>query len=220
MAYSSPAGSRATSAASSRVSAWSTRSAPSRSGGRRRKIVGRQLAPFLAGFSGFETPPEPPHDVATTPIEVEVDADEVDRLTPPLEAADESTGTVAEVMSTDPLVVAPEDTLAEATEQMRARDYGSAAVAAYGHLLGILTSRDLLRALASHANPSEAHVREWMTAEPVAVHASADVAAAVALMNEHRIHHLPVVDGDRLVGMIGYRQAVRAGRGLGVGLGF
>ncbi len=63
-------------------------------------------------------------------------------------------------------------------------------------------------------------MREWMTAEPVAVPASADVAAAVAMMDEHRIHHLPVVEGERLVGMVGYRQAVRARRGLGIGLGF
>jgi len=40
------------------------------------------------------------------------------------------------------------------------------------------------------------------------------------MMDEHRIHHLPVVEGERLVGMVGYRQAVRARRGLGIGLGF
>ena len=52
-------------------------------------------------------------------------------------------------MSADPLVVAPEDTLGEVAERMRERDVGSALVADYGRLIGILTSRDLLRALAA-----------------------------------------------------------------------
>ena len=123
-------------------------------------------------------------------------------------------------MSTDPLVVAPEDTLGEVSERMRDRDTGSAAVTHYGRLIGILTSRDLLRAFAARVHPSEARVREWMTAEPVSVPASTSVEGAVTLMNEHGIHHLPVVDGERPVGMLGYRQAVSQARGRGIGLGF
>ena len=97
----------------------------------------------------------------------------------------------AEVMSTDPLVVAPEDTLGEVAEKMRARDLGSALVADYGRLIGILTSRDLLRAFAGRVHPSEARVREWMTAEPVAVSAATPIEAAVTLMTEYGFHHLP-----------------------------
>jgi CBS domain-containing protein len=122
-------------------------------------------------------------------------------------------------MSADPLVVAPEDTLGEVAEKMRVRDTGSAAVADYGRLIGIMTSRDLLRAFAARVHPSEARVRDWMTAEPVAVPSSASVEAAVSLMNEHGIHHLPVVGGERPVGMLGYRQAARQARKRGIGLG-
>ena len=50
---------------------------------------------------------------------------------------------------------------------MDAGDLDSALVADYGRLIGIVTSRDLLRAFASRVHPSEARVREWMTAEPV-----------------------------------------------------
>jgi CBS domain-containing protein len=59
-----------------------------------------------------------------------------------------------------------------------------------------------------------------MTAEPVAVPASTSVGAAVGLMNEHGIHHLPVLDGKRPVGMLGFRQAARQARGRDIGLGF
>ena len=52
-----------------------------------------------------------------------------------------------------------------------------------------------------------------MTAEPVTVPASTSVEVALSLMNEHGIHHLPVVDGERPVGMLGFRQAARRARG-------
>ena len=123
-------------------------------------------------------------------------------------------------MSTDPLVVAPEDTLGEVAERMRDRDTGSAAVADYGRLIGILTSRDLLRAFAARVHPGEARVREWMTSEPLAIQVSTSIEGAVTLMNTYGIHHLPVVDDERPVGMLGYRQAVGRMRARAIGLGF
>ena len=78
-----------------------------------------------------------------------------------------------------------------------------------GHRLrtavGILTSRDMVRAFAGVSTPAEARIREWMTAEPITVSASTREV-------RHRdgrapVDHLPVVDGERPVGMFGYRQA-------------
>jgi sulfide:quinone oxidoreductase len=140
------------------------------------KIVGRYLAPFLGAIAGVESPPEAPAAPGAVPVEVELDTGTTDRLAAlRLEIARDAEGgagpTAADVMSTEPLVVAPEDTLGEVAEKMRERDLGSALVADYGRLIGILTSRDLLRAFAGRVHPSEARVREWMTAEPVAVSA-------------------------------------------------
>jgi len=106
------------------------------------------------------------------------------------------------------------------TQTMRDRDTGAAAVTANGKLIGILTSRDLLRAFAARVQPSHASVREWMTAEPVAVSASTRVEVAVSLVNEFGVHQLPGVDGNGPVGMLGLRQAARQMRGRGTGLGF
>ncbi len=190
------------------------------------KIVGRYLAPFLGAVAGVESPPEAPSAPGTVPVEVELEAHEVDRLaTLRLEIAREAEGegepAVIEAMSTEPLVVAPEDTLGEVAERMRERDAGSALVADYGRLIGILTSRDLLRAFAGGVHPSEARVREWMTAEPVAVSADTSIDAAVTLMTEYGFHHLPVVEDERPVGMLGLRQAARQLRArTHVGLGF
>jgi sulfide:quinone oxidoreductase len=190
------------------------------------KIVGRYLAPFLGTFAGVESPPEAPSAPGAVPVEAELDAATVHGLAAlRLETAPAAEGdggaTVADVMTTDPLVVAPEDTLGEVAEKMRARDVGSALVGDYGRLIGILTSRDLLRAFAGRVHPSEARVREWMTAEPVAVSAATPIEAAVTLMTEYGFHHLPVVDGERPTGMLGLRQAARQARGrTGIGLGF
>jgi sulfide:quinone oxidoreductase len=188
------------------------------------KIVGRYLAPFLGAFAGVESPPEAPAAPGAVAVEVELDPARVQELAAlRLETAPavEDEATVADVMSSDPLVVAPEDTLGEVAEKMRARDLGSALVADYGRLIGILTSRDLLRAFAGRVHPSEARVREWMTAEPVAVSAATPIEAAVTMMTEYGFHHLPVVEDERPTGMLGLRQAARQAHGRsGIGLGF
>jgi sulfide:quinone oxidoreductase len=176
------------------------------------KIVGRHLAPFLAALTGQEMQPEPAAVEGVVRVDVELDADlRADRL------IDEAVGDalrgagvarVGDVMS-QPLVVAPEDTLGEVAEKMRERDVGSALVADYGRLIGILTSRDLVRAFAGRVHASEARAREWMTAEPLTVATETTLEAATFLMSEHHVHHLPVVDGERPVGMVGMRDVVR-----------
>jgi sulfide:quinone oxidoreductase len=192
------------------------------------KIVGRYLAPFLAGLTGLEEPGR--HPASGIPVEIELGIDATrerrDRL---LEAAvDDAFGESAEakvgdIMSTEPLVVAPEDTLGEVAERMSQLDVGSAFVAEYGRLVGVLTSRDMLRALAGRIHSSEARVRQWMTAEPIVVSATTTLEAAAILMTEHGIHHLPVVENERLIGMVGMRDVVRSdslGFMSGFGLGF
>ena len=66
----------------------------------------------------------------------------------------------------------------------------------------------MLDALAGRVHPSEARTREWMTAEPITASASMPRDTATVLMAEHRIHHLPVVDGERPVGILRARDLV------------
>lgn len=113
--------------------------------------------------------------------------------------------TVGERMTREFVEVAPEDTVGEVAERLAAADTGSALVVSYGRLVGILTSRDLLRCLASRSHPSDARVREWMTEDPVAVDADLPAADAVRLMTDGGFHHLPVVEGPHPVGVVGLR---------------
>jgi signal-transduction protein with cAMP-binding, CBS, and nucleotidyltransferase domain len=70
---------------------------------------------------------------------------------------------------------------------------------------------------------SAARVREWMTAEPLAVSTDATLAEAALLMTEHGVHHLAVVEGERPVGMVGCdvtRPGLVDREPIGLGVGF
>jgi sulfide:quinone oxidoreductase len=190
------------------------------------KIVGRYLAPFLAEFAGAAAPRDAEPPPGAVAVEVDLNERDVDRLLepPPAPAPASAERTVADVMRADPLVVAPEDTLGQAADLMREADLGSALVADFGRLIGIITSRDLLRAFAARAHPSEARIREWMTAQPVTVTADTSLEQAQLLMSEYGFHHLPVVgDEERPLGMVGLRDVAGPGASPGgrirVGLG-
>ncbi len=114
-------------------------------------------------------------------------------------------------MSREVLSVAPEDTIGEAAQRMADANVGSSVVLEHGRLIGILTERDLLRAMAQRVHPSEARVREWMTAEPMAVSESTTADEAARLMVENGFRHLPVVDGDRTLGVVSLRDVMRHG---------
>jgi sulfide:quinone oxidoreductase len=191
------------------------------------KIVGRHLAPFLAELTGAGAPADPT-PTAGVSVDLELDPnDVVARRERVIEAAvDEALGDrdvahVGDVMSSDLLVVAPEDTLGEIAERMSDADAGPALVAEYGRLIGILTSRDMLLALAARVHPSEARARQWMTADPITVSATTTLEAAKFLMTEHHVHHLPVVEGEHAVGLVSLRDAVRSRSvPIEIGLGF
>ena len=189
------------------------------------KIVGRYLSPFLAGIVGTRAAELHPPETGIA-VDVELEASAVTRRDRLIAAAveealqDAAVERVGDVM-VEALVVAPEDTLGEVAERMVARDRDAALVAEYGRLVGILTSRDLLQALASRVHSSEARVRPWMTAEPISVTAGSSVETAATLMTEHDVHHLAVVDGERPVGIVGAPDVARAaGSEMRVGLGF
>ena len=117
---------------------------------------------------------------------------------------------IGDVMSGEIVAVAPEDTLGEAAERMAERGVGSAVVLDAGRLIGILTERDLLQAVAGRVHTSEARVREWMTADPVTASESMSAEEAARTMLDNGFRHLPVVEGGRTVGVVSLRELMRA----------
>jgi CBS domain-containing protein len=113
--------------------------------------------------------------------------------------------TLGEVMTTDVLSVAPEDTIGEAAEKMTEQGVGAVVVSDFGRMIGIFTERDLMRAVAGRVHSSEARVREWMTADPKVVSESTDPVEAVQIMLDGGFRHLPVVENERAVGIVSIR---------------
>jgi CBS domain-containing protein len=114
---------------------------------------------------------------------------------------------VADIMATDVLGVAPDTSLVEATRRMHERRVGAVVVRDGERLVGILTERDVLRALATDRVGGP--VSESMTAHPDTVDADEQVGHAASLMIHGGFRHLPVVDGDTVVGMVSIRDLVR-----------
>lgn len=119
---------------------------------------------------------------------------------------------VADAMDASFVRVAPEDTLGEAVERIVEGSGAPALVVDYGRLIGLLSAHDVLRAVAGRVHPSDGRVREWMSeaAATISLHASTDEAAVT--MVEHGLHHLPVVEGERPVGVVALHSVIGAGR--------
>ena len=117
--------------------------------------------------------------------------------------------TVGEIMTSDVLTVEPSDTIGETAQKMVERGVSSAVVSDYGNLIGIVTERNLTRAVAGRVHTSEARVREWMTSDPITLgpNATADEAAKIMLDNGFR--HVPIVDEGRAVGIVSIRDVAR-----------
>lgn len=112
--------------------------------------------------------------------------------------------TISELMTPDPRWVGRDATLQEAARVMRDADIGDVVVLnGDGRVCGIVTDRDLVvRAVAEGMEPTVAQVEAICNHEVVSIAPGDAVARAVSLMRQHSVRRLPVVDGDRLVGIV------------------
>jgi len=119
--------------------------------------------------------------------------------------------TVKDVMTSEPLAVSPATTVAEAATIMGERRIGSALVMNDDNLLGIFTERDIVRALAQDFGAAERPVSEWMTEDPVTVPPETEATDALRTMLDGGFRHLPVTEGDRVLGVVSIRDLSAAG---------
>jgi len=107
------------------------------------------------------------------------------------------------------LSVEPQTSLADVAKRMRREDADSVAVMSEGQLLGIITERDLVRAIADGVDPQQAKADVIMSADPATVTADEEVAVVALKMMTLGIRHLPVVDQDGSpMGLISARDLV------------
>jgi CBS domain-containing protein len=115
---------------------------------------------------------------------------------------------IGDVMRTRVVSVQAGDTARLAVLRMLEEGVGSVAVCEGGKLVGIFTERDVLGLAGDATDLDSVKVGDVMTREPVTVDADVPVLDAARLMGERKIRHLPVVEGDHLLGMIGIRDVL------------
>ena len=117
---------------------------------------------------------------------------------------------VSEVMTAEVATLEPDAAMADAARVMVRGGFGSVVVVLGRMLLGILTERDVLRAAAGEPDLAAVTVETWMTADPDTAGPDFDTEEAASLMLSRGFRHLPIVDGEDLVGMVSLRDVLSA----------
>jgi CBS domain-containing protein len=104
------------------------------------------------------------------------------------------------------LLVEPQTTVAEVARLMRVDDCDAVAVISKGRLVGIVTEKDLVQAIADGVDPKQAKAEVIMSADPATVGADEEVSVVAVKMTRLGIRHLPVVnEAGEPVGLLSAR---------------
>jgi CBS domain-containing protein len=112
---------------------------------------------------------------------------------------------VEDCMSPTVVTVDASATLDRAAQAMMERKVGSAVIVEAGRLVGIITERDILRAVARALVPWSTPVSECMTPEPQTVSPQTSAEEALSMMLSHRFRHLPVIGDKGVMGIVSLR---------------
>ena len=110
---------------------------------------------------------------------------------------------VQEIMTHDPVTVEATDTLVDAARLMRDHDTGAVIATDAGKVRGIVTDRDVVvRAVADGRDPSTVHIDEICSDQLVTLNPQDRIETAIETMRRHDVRRLPVVDGERPIGIL------------------
>lgn len=116
---------------------------------------------------------------------------------------------VQQMMSSPVVHVAPDDSVADALRAMIDRDIGAVVVVEDDRPVGVFTERDVSRRILDDPKLLDRWVGDVMSAPVVSVAPTDEVVFIFGLMTEKKIRRLPVVEGDRLVGIVTERDLLR-----------
>ena len=115
-------------------------------------------------------------------------------------------GTIGEILNhkgSQVWSISPNETVFDAIELMAEKNIGALLVIESNRLVGILTERDYTRKVALKGRSSkETAVREILTGNPVHVTPDHTIEDCMRLMTEHRVRHLPVLEANRILGVV------------------
>ena len=106
--------------------------------------------------------------------------------------------------------VGPEDTVYDTIKMMDEKHVGALAVVKDNELIGIISERDYARqVILKDRTSKQTKVKEIMTRHVYYTHPSQTIDECLVIINERRIRHLPVLDNDKLVGMMSVGDVVK-----------
>jgi CBS domain-containing protein len=109
---------------------------------------------------------------------------------------------IRDVMTPNPRTVKPGDSIQNAARIMRDEDTGAVPVVDNGRPVGIVTDRDIVVRAVADGGQLNGPVSDIVSGSVVCVTPDMSTREASELMSEHQIRRLPVVEGDRLVGIV------------------
>ncbi|TDC51990.1 CBS domain-containing protein [Jiangella ureilytica] len=115
---------------------------------------------------------------------------------------------VAEIMTGATITDSTAGTLRSAAELMWKQQTGSLVIVDGEAIVGIVTERDVMRAVGRGADPDREPISTVMTRDVITAEPDTHVRDAARLMAQHWIRHLPIVDGGRLVGILSQRDVI------------
>jgi CBS domain-containing protein len=120
---------------------------------------------------------------------------------------------IKEVMTRDVRACEPNATVADAAKLMAQEDVGPIPIVEDGRLVGIVTDRDIVvRVVAEGRDPNATTVKEIASTDLVTVSPGDDLDEVLNLLAERQVRRLPVVEGDRLVGIVAQADVARLGK--------
>ena len=117
-----------------------------------------------------------------------------------------SIGTISEILhhkGSTVWSISPEAMVFDAIQMMADKNVGALLVLDQGKLVGIISERDYTRKVALKGKSSkQTPVKEILSEQVIKVSPSTTVDECMRLMTEHRIRHLPVLEGERIIGVV------------------
>ncbi len=118
---------------------------------------------------------------------------------------------VRDVMTKNIKTVKTDDTVHDAVKKMNKFDIGSVIVVSSGRAVGIITETNIMRRIVEpRMDPATVWVKDIMSSPLITVESNAALEEAAKIMAEKRINRLPVMDGDKLLGVISSSDIVKA----------
>ncbi len=113
------------------------------------------------------------------------------------------------LISRAPVTALPNATIREAAETMREQRVSSLLLTDGDTLVGIVTDRDLRNRVIAENRPTDAPISDVMSSDPWTIDADALAFEAMLQMSRHNVHHLPVLDGPHIYGMVTTTDLIR-----------